>query len=181
MSEALASRYATALVDTVFAPGSPVNPEQAISELRDFETMVASSADLKHILNSPAVSRARKRGVIANLAGAANLSGTVRNFLFVVVDRGRASIIPMLRKVVEEFVDARRGIARAVVSSAAPLNDGEKSAIAAELARITGKQTICDFQLDASLLGGVLARIGSTVYDGSVRGQLAALKSRLTA
>jgi F-type H+-transporting ATPase subunit delta len=181
MSEALAARYATALVDIVFSPQAPISPEQAIHELRDFESMVASSSDLKHILNSPAVSRSRKRGVIANLAGQSNLSATVRNFLYVVVDRGRAALIPTLREVVEEYVDARRGLARATVLSAAALNDGERSAIAAELARITGKQTQCDFQLDASLLGGVIARIGSTVYDGSVRGQLAALKSRLTA
>lgn len=181
MSEALAGRYATALTEIVFDPKAPLSPEQAIAELRDFESMVGSSSDLKHILNSPAVSRPRKRGVIAKLAESAQLSDTIRNFLFVMVDRGRAGILPLLRRVFEEFVDARRGIARPEVKSATPLNEEEKAAIGAELARISGKQVVCDFVVDSTLLGGVVARIGSTVYDGSVRGKLAALKGRLGA
>ncbi len=181
MSEALAGRYATALTDIVFDQNAPLSPEQAMSELRDFEAMVAASSDLKHILNSPAVSRSRKRGVIAKLAENAQLSGTIRNFLFVMIDRGRAGILPLLRRVFEEFVDARRGIARAEVKSATALNDGEKAAIGGPLARISGKQVRCDFVVDSTLLGGVVARIGSTVYDGSVRGKLAALKGKLGA
>jgi F-type H+-transporting ATPase subunit delta len=181
MSEALAGRYATALTDIVFDTNAPLSPEQAMAELRDFESMVASSADLKHILNSPAVSRSRKRGVIGKLAQEAQLSTTVRNFLYVMVDRGRAGLLPLLRRTFEEFVDRRRGIARAEVRSAAALLEGEKSAIGEELARISGKQVRCEFVVDPSLLGGVVARIGSTVYDGSVRGKLAALKGRLGA
>ncbi len=181
MSEALAGRYATALTDIVFDQNAPLGPEQAISELRDFESMVAASSDLKHILNSPAVSRPRKRGVITKLAESAQLSDTIRNFLFVMVDRGRAGILPLLRRVFEEFVDARRGIARPEVKSATSLSEEEKAAIGAELARISGKQVQCNFVVDSTLLGGVVARIGSTVYDGSVRGKLAALKGRLGA
>ncbi len=181
MSEALSHRYAAALVDTVLASGAPLAPEQAVRELLDFETMLASSADLKHILNSPAVSRARKRGVIGKLAEAVQLSPTVRNFLYIVVNRGRANLLPTLRQSVEELIDQRRGIVRAAVTSAVALADGEKQSIGAELARISGRQVRCDFVVDPTLLGGVVARMGSTVYDGSVRGKLAALKSRLGA
>lgn len=181
MSEALAGRYATAFVDILFSPDAPLSPDQAVEELRSFDAMVSSSADLHHILNSPAVSRPRKRAVVAKIAEEAGLSNILRNFIFVVIDRGRPSMIHALRLKVEEFIDAKRGVARAYVTTAAPLQDGEKAAIAGELSQISGKQVHCDFQLDSSLLGGVLARIGSTVYDGSVRGKLAALKSRLTA
>lgn len=181
MSEALAGRYASAFVDILFSRNSPLSPEQAVVELRSFDGMVASAPDLKHILNSPAVSRARKRAVIAQIAQQAGLSSTLRNLIFVIIDRGRTSLLPALRQRVEEFIDLRRGVARAHVSTATALNDGEKTAIASELSRVSGKQVQCDFELDSSLLGGVLARIGSTVYDGSVRGKLAALKSRLTA
>ncbi len=181
MSEALAARYATALTEIVFSPNPPLSPEQAIAELRDFEAMVATSPDLRHLLNSPAVSRVRKRGVVARIASAAQLSTTTRNFLFLVVDRGRASLLPLLRKSVEQFVDLRRGIARATVASAAALSDSERAAITAELSRIGGKRVESEFHVDPALLGGVVARIGSTVYDGSVRGKLAALKGRLTA
>jgi F-type H+-transporting ATPase subunit delta len=181
MSEALAGRYATAFVEILFSPNPPLSPEQALSELSSFDAMVASAPDLKHILNSPAVSRVRKRGVIAKIAEQTGLSTTVRNFLYVVIDRGRPALLPVLRKKVEEFVDARRGIARAQVATAAALNDEQKAAIGAELSRVTGKKVQCDFHWDPALLGGVVARIGSTVYDGSVRGKLTALKSRLTA
>ncbi len=181
MSEALAGRYASAFVDILFEPNSPLSPEQALVEIRSFDSMVASAPDLKHILNSPAVSRQRKRAVVAQIANQAGLSTTLRNLIYVVIDRGRTSLLPALRERVEEFIDLRRGIARAHVLTASPLNDGDKASIAAELSRVSGKQVQCDFQLDSTLLGGVLARIGSTVYDGSVRGKLAALKSRLTA
>lgn len=181
MSEALAGRYASAFVDILFSPNPPLSPEQALVEIRTFDAMVASAPDLKHILNSPAVSRQRKRAVVAQIVSLAGISTILRNLIFVVIDRGRASLLPALRERVEEFIDLRRGIARAQVSTATPLNEGDKAAIAAELSRVSGKHVQCDFQLDSSLLGGVLARIGSTVYDGSVRGKLAALKSRLTA
>ncbi len=181
MSEALAGRYANAFVEILFSPNPPLTPEQAISELNSFDLMVESAPDLHHILNSPAVSRVRKRAVIAKIAEQSGLSTIVRNFLYVVIDRGRTSLLPVLREKVETFVDARRGVARAIVATAAALNDEQKALIAAELSRVTGKQVQCEFHWDPALLGGVVARIGSTVYDGSVRGKLTALKSRLTA
>ena len=181
MSEALAARYATAFVEILFSPNPPLTPEQAVGELRMFDSMVSSAPDLKHILNSPAVSRPRKRGVIAKIAAETGLSATVRNFLYVVIDRGRPSLLPVLRQKVEDFVDQRRGIARAQVATAAALNDEQKAQIGAELSRVTGQKVVCEFHWDPALLGGVVARIGSTVYDGSVRGKLTALKSRLTA
>jgi F-type H+-transporting ATPase subunit delta len=181
MSEALAARYATAFVEILFSPNPPLSAEQAVSELRAFDEMVSKSPDLKHNLNSPAVSRPRKRGVIAKIVEQSGLSTTVRNFLYVVIDRGRPGLLPVLRQKVEDFVDARRGIARAQVATAAALNEEQKSAITAELSRVTGKNVVSEFHWDPALLGGVVARIGSTVYDGSVRGKLTALKSRLTA
>ena len=181
MSEALAGRYANALVQILFSPSAPLSPEQAVAELSSFDAMVASAPDFKHILNSPAVSRSRKRAVIAKIVDQAGMSKTLRNFLFVVIDRGRPSLLPVLRKNVEAFVDERRGIARAHVSTAVALSAEEQAAIGGELSRVTGKQVRCEFILDTALLGGVIARVGSTVYDGSVRGKLIALKSRLTA
>jgi F-type H+-transporting ATPase subunit delta len=181
MSEAMSHRYAAALVDVVLDPRAPIGPDQAVRELNDFESMLSAAADLKHILNSPAVSRVRKRGVIEKMAKAASLSPTVRNFYFVVVNHGRADLLPTLRRSVEELIDQRRGIVRASLSSAVALADDEKANISAELARISGSQVRCEFVVDPTLLGGVIARMGSTVYDGSVRGKLAALKSRLGA
>jgi F-type H+-transporting ATPase subunit delta len=181
MSEALAARYALAMVDIVFGANAPLSPEQAIAELRSFEGVVAEAADLRHILNSPAVSRQRKRAVIAKVAEALGMNNIIRNLLFVLVDRGRISMLGLLRKSMEQFIDASRGLARADVRSAAPLSAEEQAAITVELTRISGKQVVGNFSVDPALLGGAVARIGSTVYDGSVRGHLAALKGRLGA
>jgi F-type H+-transporting ATPase subunit delta len=180
MSQSLAARYAAALVDLVIAPGSPVTPENAVRELAIFEAMVKSAPDLAHVLGSPAVSRARKQAAVGKLADQAGLSPIVRNFLFVTIKRGRASLLPLLRQATEELIDTRRGIARATVSSANPLTEAEQERIGQELARVSGRQVRCEFLVDSALLGGVVARIGSTVYDGSVRGQLAELESLLT-
>lgn len=180
MSEALATRYAAALADIVIAPNAPISPEQAVAELGAFEAMVNASPDLKHILNSPAVSRVRKTAAIGKIVEQAGLHMITRNFLFVVIKRGRASLLPLLRRLTEELIDAKRGIARAKVSSATALSELEREQIGAELARLSGQQVRCEFLVDPALLGGVVARIGSTVYDGSVRGKLSALKSLLT-
>ncbi|MDX2268060.1 MAG: ATP synthase F1 subunit delta [Bryobacter sp.] len=181
MSEALAARYATALVELVLGENAPLSPEQALLELDGFAALTASSADLRHILNSPAVSRVRKRAVLSQLAATAGYSTTIRNFLFVLVDRGRITMLPIVRRQVEEIFDARRGIARAQIASAMALSEAEQAAITGELSRISGKQIQGQFSVDPALLGGVVARIGSTVYDGSVRGKLSVLKSRLGA
>jgi F-type H+-transporting ATPase subunit delta len=181
MPQALASRYASALVDAVLDPANGTRAEDALSQLRSFAGLIEESHDLKNVLLSPAVPAARKRAVVEQLAGMTGLSRLVRNFLFVLVDRRR---LPLLREASDAFetiLDERLGIVRADVRSASPLTHEQEQALARELARLTGKNVRIDYRVDASLLGGVTAKIGSTVYDGSVRAQLEALRHRLAA
>jgi F-type H+-transporting ATPase subunit delta len=166
-------------VDVVTGPSSDVQPRRAAEELRTFASAVADFADLRNALTSPAVSMARKRAVITRLAEALGLSRIMRNFLLVLSDHRRAGDLPQVADIFEVLLDERLGFIRADVRSAKELVRDDQSALAGKLAAMTGKQVRMRFEVDGELIGGVVARIGSTVYDGSVRGQLAALGRRL--
>ena len=181
MPTAVAGRYAKALADAVLAPGSGAEATQTLAELKAFEQMVQSSQELRNVLLSPAVSNSRKRAVVARFAATLRVSTLIRNFVFVVVDRRRADLLGEMAAAFEAAIDERMGVVRAEVQSAAPLNDKQRGALERELSRLAKKQVRCEFSIDPALIGGVLARIGSTVYDGSVRSQLESLRERLVA
>jgi len=175
---AIAQRYASALVDVVIADKA-AKPEDSLTALRAFRDLVHGSVDLKNAFESPAVSPARKRALIDRFVGPLSTPRTVRNFLLVLSDKRR---LALLNEVTEQFdilLDERLGFVRADVSSAAELNPAERDEIAQQLSRVTSKQVRTRFAVEPALIGGVVARVGSTVYDGSVRGQLAQLKRRL--
>ena len=179
MAAALANRYARALADVVMAPGSPLKAEDAVKQLRDVDALMQESADLRGALATPAIQNSRKRAVLANLLQRLGVSPFVRNFTYVLVDHRRIGIIGEIREAFEQEVDERLGFARAEVISAAALDAGVSASLESELARLTGKRMRLRFQIDPDLIGGVVARIGSTVYDGSVRGELRVLGKKL--
>jgi len=175
---AIAQRYASALVDVVMAD-SQGNPDQALTALQQFQALVAGSQDLRHALESPAVSPARKRSLIDRFVSKLGTPRVVRNFLLVLSDKRR---LTLLNEVTEQFdilLDERRGFVRADVQSAAELTPVEQNDIARELSRVASKQVRTRFTVDPELIGGVIAHVGSTVYDGSIRGQLALMRRRL--
>lgn len=177
---AVASRYANALADVVTAARSPLRPADALAELSAFEAALRSSTELQNALVTPAVPVGRKRAVVARIAGILQLSGITRNFLFVLIDHRR---IASLREIIQTFelvLDERLGFARAEVASARELSGEQRAALNAQLERLTGKRIRMRYAVDDGLIGGVVARIGSTVYDGSVRGQLQVLERRLS-
>lgn len=179
MPQAIASRYAKALADSALDPKNGVEARQVLSELSTVSGMISESEDLRNILLSPAVQASRKRGVIGRFAGTLPLSRLVRNFMYVLIDHHRIGMIGEIREAYEAALDERLGIVRADVKSAAPLEAAQQTAIQAELSKVTGKQVRCSFETDPALVGGIVARIGSTVYDGSVRARLDSLRERL--
>jgi F-type H+-transporting ATPase subunit delta len=181
MPQAVATRYGRALVESVLDPGSKLDPKQASGELEVFQQMLDGTSELRNVLLSPAVSPARKRAVVARFAEMLPLSRLVRNFLYVLVDRRRINIIDEIVEAYKVILDSRLGVIRADVKSAQPLKPEQRAALEHELSLLSGKQVRCDYAVDQELLGGVVAKIGSTVYDGSVRAQLNALKQRLVA
>jgi F-type H+-transporting ATPase subunit delta len=180
-ASAVASRYANALADVVTAPGAPLHPQAALPELRAFESVFRDSAELRNALITPSVAPSRKKAVIARLAALLQLSRIVRNFLFILIDHRRIGELSQIIQSLEDVLDERLGFARAEVVSAGDLAEPRRNALAADLERLTGKRVRMRFVVDPALIGGLTARVGSTIYDGSVRGQLHALARRLRA
>ncbi len=181
MASAVANRYAQALVDVVMAPGSLLKPEDAVMQLRAVDAMIQESAELRHALLTPAIQNSRKRAVMAKLLQeAGGGSPLIRNFTYVLIDHRRIAAIGEIREAFELQLDERLGFARAEVTSATPLDQSVGSNLESQLSRLTGKRMRLRFDVDPALLGGVVARIGSTVYDGSVRGELRQLAKKLT-
>ncbi len=180
MASAVASRYARALADLVLDPSRGLDPEALVGELEALEQALAASADLRNVLLSPAVTPARKRAVVARLASDLGISRVLRNSLYVLIDHRRTAMLGDIREAFRAIVDERTGAVEAGVATARELSGDERNRVGSRLGRLTGKRVRCKFNLDEELIGGMTVRIGSTIYDGSVRGQLEALRRRLT-
>jgi F-type H+-transporting ATPase subunit delta len=173
----LAQRYASALVEVAVERGAA---QQVKKELADFLGLLGESADLVNFLGSPAVARESKHAVIEKLVTRLGASRTLRNFLFVVTDLRRSLLLPQIQQAFDELLYARLGIAEAHVASVEELTAEQKSELTRVLERLTGKRMEAQYRLDPALIGGAVVRIGSTIYDGSVREQLNRLRARLT-
>jgi F-type H+-transporting ATPase subunit delta len=179
MPRALAFRYARALADLVLEPGSAAEPQGIAAEIESFQRTLEAWPDLRLALESPTVPAARKRAVVGRLAECLPLSDLIRRFLFVLIDHRRVELLGDVHEAFQAVIDERLGLVRADVASARILGPEERRRILATLGRLTGLQARADFRVEPELIGGVVARIGSTVYDGSIRGQLQGLKQRL--
>ena len=177
MLSVVATRYAKALVDVVSA--SSFDPAAALTQLKAVDALIEGSQDLRNALLSPAVSPSRKRAVMSKLLEPMSVNVRIRNFVYVIIDHRRVHELGSIVEAFESLADERLGLVRADVSSAQALDDAQKARIEAEISRLTGRKAKLRFSQDATLLGGVVARVGSTVYDGSVRGQLERLRTRL--
>ncbi len=180
ISSAVVNRYANALADVVLSPDSGVQPPQAVEQLRAFDAVVASSPDLRSVLASPAIPIARKRAIIKELAAKMGFATVMRNFVLVVNDHRRAAALAQIVDAFETIIDARLGFVRAEVRSAVELDNDQQGELSGRLGQLAGAPVRIKFAVDPNLIGGVTARIGSTVYDGSVRGRLAGMRTRLT-
>jgi F-type H+-transporting ATPase subunit delta len=179
MLSAVAHRYAKALVEVAAAPGSASDPAAILSQLRAVGQAIADSPELRIALLSPAVSPSKKRAVVTRVLGPLGLGNQARNFLFVVIDHRRVAELPAIVDAFEVLLDERLGYVRADVQSARPLAEAQQASLETEISRMTGKKAKLKFSIEPALIAGVVARVGSTVYDGSVRGQLDKLRLKL--
>ena len=177
---AVATRYANALADIVTARNSALTAETALRELQAFQSTVSQSPELAAALETPAIAGARKKAVIGRIVELLKLSPITRNFLFVLTDHRRNGSLAEIIRAFEAAMDERMGIVPAEVASAFEMDEPARSALAAELEKLTGKRIRMTFGVDHSLIGGVVAKVGSIVYDGSVRGSLQSLERRLS-
>jgi F-type H+-transporting ATPase subunit delta len=171
-------QYATALADIVLEQGAA---EPARKQLQEFRATFEESAELKNFLISPAIPRDAKHGVIKKIVTRLGASKIICNFLFVMSDNQRVHLLPKIVDTFEQVLEQRQGVAEAQVTSPLELSDVQKSALVRTLERVSGKKILARYSLDATLLGGVLVRIGDMIYDGSVRNRLNQLRARLAA
>lgn len=174
---AIANRYAKALVDVVIE--QKIDPSTALQQIHDMVATAKGSAELRMVWESPAVSSDRKRAVLDGIAAEAGLLKPIRNFFAVLIDHGR---IPMMEQIARQFeteLNSQLGFVEAGISSSRQLSADEQRALEAQVEKLTGKKVRARYLTDPALLGGAVVRIGSTIYDGSVRGQLQRLKEQL--
>jgi F-type H+-transporting ATPase subunit delta len=173
---ASAARYARALFDVASTESTP---EQAEKELTAFSALVRSHADLQRALINPAVPAAGKRAVVQQLLERQTVSAPVRKLLMLLAERDRLELLPDLVQVFHERVMEHQKVVSAEVTTAAPLSPDRLSQLQQRLSAATGRKVDVTTKVDPALIGGMVTRIGSTVYDGSVASQLAALRQRL--
>ena len=178
MSGAVAQRYAAALADVALEQRIT---DKAKADLAAFETAFHAAPDLRNFLESPAIGENAKQNAIWQIAAKMELSAAVGNFVRLIVRHRRTEMLSEIQVAFRQELNARLGIAEAEVTSAQSLNDQQKSELTRALEKRTGKKIEARFHEDKNLLGGAVVRVGSTVYDGSVREQLARLRQQLEA
>lgn len=169
-------QYAKAFADIAIAQGAP---QTTVKQLGDFGDAFTESAELRNFLGSPAVDTKAKHRVIEKILAQQGASRIVRNFLFVILDHHRSHMLPEIIAAVQQVVRQRQGIAEAEVSSAVELSSAQKAELTKTLSRLTGKRIAPKYSIDSELLGGAIARVGDTIYDGSLRSRLMEMRARL--
>jgi F-type H+-transporting ATPase subunit delta len=172
----LADRYAAALADVALAENAG---DKIRGELADFLGLIREAPQLGTLLSSPAVPRAGKRSVVNSLVQRMGASRTLRNFLCVVLDHRRTRLLPEMQEALDRHLDERLGISRAEVKSARDLSPADKARLQAVLGSLTGRKIEAQYRLDPELIAGTVVRIGSTIYDGSVRTRIEKMRHQL--
>jgi F-type H+-transporting ATPase subunit delta len=174
-----ASRYARAFADVV--ESAKLDPASVDQQLEDFSGTWNGSAELREVLNNPAVSSEDKVAVLDKINGRMGCVPIVRNFLAVLINHGRLEAFDEVLTQYRREMHQRLGISEAHVTTARKLDDAERHELEEQVAKLAGARISARFEEDSSILGGAVVRIGSTVYDGSVRGNLSKLKAQLIA
>ncbi|HEX3156494.1 MAG TPA: ATP synthase F1 subunit delta [Candidatus Angelobacter sp.] len=176
---AVLGRYARAYAEVVVK--HRLDPEKTVAEFQQMADLVNSSRELRNVLQNPAVSREQKHQLLDAIIQRAGATTILRNFLAVLIDHGRIAHIGDLVEQFKQELNRRLGIADARVSSVRELSPAEKKSLEQQLAAITGKTVRATYSQDPGLLGGVLVRVGSTIYDGSVQGRLQRMRQEIAA
>jgi len=172
----IARRYAKALFQIGVDRG---NSEQLGKELGDMAAVFSESAELRQTLENPVFRPSEKRAILEKILPRLAPTTEVQRFVLLLLERRRITALPAIARAFGELVDQHAGRVRAAVVSAQPLGPGELDRIRRSLERRTGKTVVIKESVDPALIGGVVARVGDLVLDGSVRTQLASLREKL--
>lgn len=172
----IAKRYATALLELGVESGQL---DSLVDELARVAAAYEDSQELRAVFDDPLVAAAAKQAILKELAERLSLAPTTRNALALLLDRRRLRALPAISGRLREMADAKRGILRAQVLTAMPLSEEYFEKLQRELERITGRRVALDRKLDATLICGVVVRVGDTVYDGSLVARLKQMKETM--
>ena len=175
-SQTVARRYASALADVVIER----NEAQLVQEeLGAWAKMIRENEALLEAFSNPTVPYEQKQNVLNALIARTKVRPTTTNFLRTLLKNQRLSDLPEVTAKLAQILDERSGIVSAEITSARPVSDSARVLLEQKLAEMTGKKARLTFATDESLLGGIVTRIGSTIYDGSVSNQLSRLREEL--
>lgn len=175
-SNTIANRYARALADVAIGRGE-VN--EVKTELEGFARMLGSHEELRDVLASPAVAAERKQTLLGAILDRMSVRPMTGNFLKLLLSNHRLTLLDQVLASLAREIDARQGIVSAIVTTARPVTDDERARLQSSLRVATGKEVRLQFGVDPALIGGVVTRIGSLVYDGSVKSQLGQIREQL--
>lgn len=173
---ASAARYARALLDVAVKESDPV---QVGVDLAAFAGLVSGTEELRAALTSPRVPTTGKQKVVTELLSRLGLKGPAAKLILMLAERDRLSLLPDLADVYRERLEEHQGIIRAEITAASEISGEHAEQLQQRLAKATGRKVTLTTKVDADLIGGMVARIGSTVYDGSVATQLEKLRAKL--
>jgi|SRR6516162_2677742 len=169
--------YARAFADAVFA--MHLDPATTLEEAQTIAALVSQSKELRQVWEAPSIAAVQKRAVLDAIVAREGFSPVVRNFLAVLIDHRRIHFLGAIVKQFELELDQRLGFVEAQIASARELSESERRALEREVEKLTEKKVRGRYTRDTSLLGGALVRVGSTIYDGSVIGQLERIREQL--
>ena len=175
-NETIARRYSTALADVVKGK----NAADAVQvELATLGTLFEESSDLASVFSNPAIAHVQKEKLLNALIARVKPSAITSNFLSVLLQNGRLADLAEINNRFSAVLEERSGVVSAEIVSARELPGPERAEFERSLEKITGKKININYQIDKDIIGGVITRIGSTVYDGSVKTKLDNLKEQL--
>jgi F-type H+-transporting ATPase subunit delta len=175
-SQSISRRYAVALADVLVEIGQQRTIQ---NELISWEQMISSNSQLREVFANPTIPYEQKRAVLNELIKRTGIQQTTANFLQILLKNQRLTALAEINSKLADVVDERAGAVAARVTTANPVNEETKRILSEKLSRFTGKAVRLSFAVDDSLIGGIVTRVGSTVYDGSIRTQLDEMEKAL--
>ena len=175
--QTVARRYASALADVVIERREQ---REVQAEIQSWASLIVNNPQLKEVFANPTVAYDQKRGVLEALLNRTRVRETTASFLRVLLQNQRLAQLPEIAERFGQILDERGGVVAAEITTARPIPEELKKALHDTLASATGRTVRLTFATDEAIIGGLVARIGSTIFDGSVESNLERLAAGLT-
>jgi F-type H+-transporting ATPase subunit delta len=170
--------YAHAFADAVFSGRH--DPDKTLQEAQAVAELVAGSRELRAVWETPSITAEQKRAVLDAIVARQGISRTVRNFVAVLIDHRRINFLGPIVKQFEQELNQRLGFTEAEIITARALEQSDRRTLEGQVETLTGKKVRARYSRDESLLGGAIVKVGSTIYDGSVKGQFERIRQALS-